>query len=61
MELKALAKRTAAAALTLAAVALAAAPVLAAPAVDVSPNNAVDDHAGILSDDTINYINSVST
>ena len=60
MKLKALAKRTAAAALTLAAVALAAAPVLAAPAVDVSPNNAVADHAGILSDDTINYINSVS-
>ena len=60
MKLKALAKRTAAATLTLAAVALAAAPVLAAPAVDVSPNNAVADHAGILSDDTINYINSVS-
>ena len=60
MKLKALAKRTAAATLTLAAVALAAAPVLAAPAVDVSPNNAVADHAGILSDDTIDYINSVS-
>ena len=60
MKLKALAKHTSAAALTLAAVALAAAPVLAAPAVDVSPNNAVADHAGILSDDTIDYINSVS-
>lgn len=60
MKLKALAKRTAAAALTLAAVALAAAPVLAAPAVDVDPNNAVADHAGILSDDTIDYVNSVS-
>ena len=54
-------KRLWAGAAALALTGAAALPALAAPKISVSDTNAVADHADILSADTEDYINSVST